>query len=91
MPYRLSSTRTFDKRLGALLAKLEERDGEIRKSLKAIVARLMSGDFSQAKLHHPNLDETRCVPLIDDQVVVFRVIEDRSAQRSILLLTVEED
>ncbi len=77
--------------MGALLARLEERDAEIRGNLRAIVSRLGNGDFSTAKAHHPNWDETQCIPLIDDYVVVFRFHQGGTGPDSILLLTVEED
>jgi len=75
MKRELRSAGKFDRRLASLFEALEGREKELQSRLDGMVKGLLDGSITKAPEHHPT-DDTCCLPLIDDFVVVFR--PDRS-------------
>jgi len=67
----LRSAGRFDRKLASLFEALEGREKELQARLDEVVKGLLDGSISRAPEHHPT-DDTCCLPLIDDLVVVFR-------------------
>lgn len=81
----------FDEFWGVLLQRFPGRRDEIRANLRRIVARLLNGDLTGSSEHNRCVGN-RCVPLIDDWVVVFTVEESSEGGeqvRHVYLLTLE--
>lgn len=75
MKRELRSAGKFDRTLASLFESLEGRENELQERLDELVKGLLDGSIACAAEHHPN-DDTCCLPLIDEYVVVFR--PDRS-------------
>jgi hypothetical protein len=104
MTRELRSAGTFDRKLASLFEALEGREKELQSRIDELVKGLLNGRIAKAAEHHPD-DDTWCLPLIDDYVVVFRPdqsdqIERDRAGRSIVhfsnatlfdLLNIEEE
>jgi hypothetical protein len=76
---------------GMLLQRLHSRREEIRARLRQIVANLLGGNL-EGSSEHNSWTGNRCVPLVDDYVVVFTVEESNEAGeliRHVHLLAVE--
>lgn len=71
MKRELRSAGKFDRKLASLFEALEGREKELQSSLDEVVKGLLDGSVGKAPEHHPT-DDTVCLPLIDDFVVVFR-------------------
>lgn len=71
MKRELRSAGKFDRKLASLFEALEGREKELQSRLDELVRGLLEGKISKAPAHHPN-DDTCCLPLIGDYVVVFR-------------------
>jgi hypothetical protein len=83
----------FDGRCGVLLQRLYTRRDEIRARLRQIVANLRDGNL-QGSSEHNHWTGNRCVPLVEDYVVVFTVEELNEGGeliRHVYLLAVEEE
>jgi hypothetical protein len=81
----------FDGPFGVLLQRLYSRRKEIRERLRQIVANLGEGNLTGSSEHN-RWTGNRCVPLIDDYVVVFTVEESTEGGeliRHIYLLALE--
>ena len=88
MTRELRSAGKFDRTLASLFEALEGREKELQSRLDELVKGLLDGSIAKAPQHHPT-DDTCCIPLIDDYVVVFRPdhsdhIERDKAGRSIV-------
>jgi hypothetical protein len=104
MTRELRSAGKFDRKLASLFEALEGRGKEVQSRLDVLVKGLLDGSIAKATEHHPD-DDTCCLPLIDDYVVVFRPdpsdhIERDKAGRNIVnfshatmfdLLNIEEE
>jgi hypothetical protein len=71
MKRELRSAGRFDRKLASLFEALEGREKELQARLDEVVKGLLDGSISRAPEHHPT-DDTCCLPLIDDLVIVFR-------------------
>lgn len=71
MKRELRSAGNFDCKLASLFEALEGREKELQSRLDQLVKGLLDGSISKAPEHHPT-DDTCCLPLVDDYVVVFR-------------------
>jgi hypothetical protein len=71
MKRELRSAGKFDRKLASLFEALEGREKELQSRLDELVKGLLDGSISKAPQHHPT-DDTCCLPLINDYVVVFR-------------------
>lgn len=71
MKRELRSAGKFDCKLASLFEALEGREKELQSRLDQLVKGLLDGSISKAPEHHPT-DDTCCLPLVDDYVVVFR-------------------
>ena len=71
MKRELRSAGKFDLKLASLFEALEGREKELQSRLDQLVKGLLDGSISKALEHHPN-DDSCCLPLLDDYVVVFR-------------------
>lgn len=71
MKRELRSAGRFDRKLASLFEALQGREKELQARLDEVVRGLLDGRITKAPEHHPN-DDTCCLPLIDDFVVVFR-------------------
>lgn len=71
MKRELRSAGKFDRKLASLFEALEGREKELQSRLDHVVKGLLDGSISKAPEHHPT-DDTVCLPLIDEFVVVFR-------------------
>ena len=71
MKRELRSAGKFDRKLASLFEALEGREKELQLRLDQLVKGLLDGSISEAPEHHPG-DDTCCLPLVDDYVVVFR-------------------
>jgi|SRR5579872_1598011 len=81
----------FDGPCGELLHRLYSRKQEIKARLHQIEANLLDGNLDGTRVHNQWIGN-RCVPLIDDYVVVFTVEEASEAgelTRHVYLLAVE--
>jgi hypothetical protein len=84
---KLWSANKFDDGLARLFEDLTGREAELQSRLNQMVEGLLSGKITLAPRHHP-LDDTCCLPLIDDQVIVFRpdnAIEVSKSGREVML------
>jgi hypothetical protein len=66
----LRSAETFDRKLGNLFETLAGREDELQGRVNQVIKGLLDGSTTTAPQHHPS-DDTCCLPLIDDYVVVF--------------------
>lgn len=71
MKKKLRSAGKFDRKLASLFESLEGREKELQSRLDELVKGLLDGSIAKAPAHHPT-DDTCCLPLIDEYVVVFR-------------------
>ena len=71
MKRELRSAGKFDRNLASLFEELEGREKELQSRLDELVKGLLDGSISEAPEHHPD-DDTCCLPLINNYVVVFR-------------------
>jgi len=71
MKRELRSAGKFDRKLASLFEALEGREKDLQARLDEVVKGLLDGSITRAPEHHPT-DDTCCLPLIDDLVVVFR-------------------
>ncbi len=71
MKRELRSAGKFDRKLASLFEALEGREKELQSRLEEVVKGLLDGSIVEAPEHHPT-DDTCCLPLIDNFVVVFR-------------------
>lgn len=71
MKRELRSAGKFDRKLASLFEALEGREKELQSRLDGLVKGLLDGGITKAPQHHLS-DDTCCLPLIDDYVVVFR-------------------
>ncbi|HXJ86024.1 MAG TPA: hypothetical protein VMS18_04355 [Candidatus Binatia bacterium] len=71
MKRELRSAGKFDRKLASLFEALQGREKELQSRLDELVKGLLDGGITKAPVHHP-ADETCCLPLIDNYVVVFR-------------------
>jgi hypothetical protein len=78
MKRELRSAGKFDRKLASLFEALEGREKELQSRLDEVVKGLLDGRVKKAPQHHPS-DDTCCLPLIDDYVLVFR--PDQSLER----------
>jgi hypothetical protein len=88
-----SDVRNFDWPMGVLLQRQQPRRDAIRAKLREIEARLLQGDL-QGTSEHNRWVGNRCVPLVDDYVVVFTIDEwDENGEtvRHVHLLALEEE
>ncbi|HVN18101.1 MAG TPA: hypothetical protein VMU05_04990 [Dongiaceae bacterium] len=104
MKRELRSAGRFDRKLATLFEALEGREKELQSRLDELVKGLLAGTITHAPQHHPT-DNTCCLPLVDNFVVVFRPdqlvgIERDAAGRDIVnfsnatvfdLLNIEEE
>jgi hypothetical protein len=103
MKRELRSAGKFDRKLASLFEALDGREKELQARLDEVVKGLLDGSISRAPEHHPT-DDTCCLPLIDNFVVVFRpdqsVADGQDAGRNITnfsdatqfdLLNIEEE
>ena len=80
MKRELRSAGTFDCKLASLFEALEGREKELQARLDKLVKGLLDGTITEAPQHHPT-DDTCCLPLIDDYVVVFRPDQSVGTER----------
>ena len=78
MKRELRSAGKFDRKLASLFEALEGREKELQSRLDELVKGLLDGSVKNAPQHHPS-DDTCCLPLINDYVLVFR--PDQSRER----------
>ena len=71
MKRELRSAGKFDRKLASLFEALEGREKELQSRLDELVKGLLDGNISEAPEHHLT-DDTCCLPLINNYVVVFR-------------------
>jgi hypothetical protein len=75
MKRELRSAGKFDRKLASLFEAFVGREKELQSRLDELVKGLLEGSITKAPEHHPT-DDTCCLTLIDDLVIVFR--PDRS-------------
>jgi DNA-binding transcriptional LysR family regulator len=80
MKRELRSAGKFDRKLATLFEALEGREKELQSRLDELVKGLLDGGIGKAPVHHPT-DDTCCLPLIDNYVVVFRADQASAAGR----------
>jgi hypothetical protein len=89
-----SDLENFDWPMGVLLQRLQPRRDAIREKLREIEAKLLNGELDGTSAHNP-LAGNRCVPLVDDYVVVFVIEEwtDASGEmvRHVYLLALQRE
>lgn len=71
MKRELRSAGRFDRKLASLFETFESRDEELQTRLDELVRGLLDGTITIAPEHHPD-DDTCCLPLIDNFVIVFK-------------------